>query len=84
MVKVALRYYILNKGQDWPNFLPMLQAQLNNSHSATTGFLLNEIIYGFNLREGLSTVILKANQRDLTTLQQLYRVEAADAISFIN
>ena len=58
---MALQYYILNKGQDWLNFLPMLQAQLNNSHNTTIGFLLNKIIYGFNLREGLSIVTLKAN-----------------------
>ena len=61
MVKVALRYYILNRGQDWSNFLLILQAQLNNSRSAITGFLLNKIIYGFNLREGLSVVTLEAN-----------------------
>ena len=58
---MALRYYILNKGQDWPNFLPILQVQLNNSRSITTGFSLNEIIYGFNLYKGLSVVTLKAN-----------------------
>ena len=84
MVEVALQYYILNRGQDWPNFLFILQAQLNNNYSVTTGFLPNKIIYSFNLRERLFTVTLKANQRDLTTLQQLYRVEAADVISFIN
>ena len=58
---MALQYYILNRGQDWPNFLPILRAQLNNSYSANIGFLLNKIIYGFNLREGLFVVTLEAN-----------------------
>ena len=58
---MALQYYILNRGQDWPNFLLILQAQLNNSYSVTIGFLPNEIIYGFNLREGLFIATLKAN-----------------------
>ena len=83
-VEIAIRFLVTN----YPdlNFvlaLPSLQAQLNNSANAATGISPNEIIYGFKVREALTT--LSAEQAaDLPAQRLEYRQEAVDATAFAN
>jgi len=61
-LEVALRYLISQGKEDWPRFLPLLRLSLNNRRSETTGKSPNEIVYGFNLREGFELCNLNDQQ----------------------
>ena len=83
-IEIAIRFLVTN----YPDLniaraLPSLQAQMNNSANAATGLSPNEIIYGFKVREALTT--LSADQAvDLPAQRLEYQREAADATAFAN
>ena len=57
-VEIALRYLISeNPDTLWTHALPALQMSLNNSVNATTGRVPNEIVYGFRVKEVISTMM---------------------------
>lgn len=85
-VEIALRYLItMFPDTDWIDFLPSLQAQLNNSPNAATGLSPNEVIYGFKTRE-LITAAGGSSQipEDISSQRWEYQREAADATAFAN
>ena len=77
--EIALRFYMHTMPDPalWPTVLPRMQAQLNNSISATTNKTPNELAYGFQPHRPLDLL------RDASMPQPVIaRIDAADAISF--
>ena len=74
-VEVALRYYLqtLDKPELWPQVLSTLQTDLNNTLSAFTEKMSNEIIYSFTSNQSADLLLIKSVS--LTT-----RVEAKNVI----
>ena len=81
-VEIALRFFLANGGTDWPNFLPQLRSQLNNSVSSPTGLSPNQVIYGFRVREGLDLGQDTEPTSEFEKTRDVYRQEAADAIAW--
>lgn len=80
--ETAIRFIVTNMPPlDFKDALPALQAQSNNS---STGLSLNEIIYGFKVREGISAVNRSQLGSDQIKDRPEFRSEAADAICYAN
>ena len=59
-LEIALRFNVDEHQNDWPQFLQLIEAQFNNSHSEPIGRSLNEVLYGFNVRTGLHLSLTNA------------------------
>ena len=52
-IEIALRYHIATSPDEpWDEFVTYLKGSLNNSTTASTGFLPNEMCYGMKLSNG--------------------------------
>ena len=83
--EIAIRHLLFSKSeheQEWPKLLPMLQAQLNNSISATTKLSPSEMIIGYNVSEGNPLMDNHSVPTDLVSLRETNRREANEAIVF--
>ena len=79
-VEVALRHYINSHQDDWPSHLPIIQAAINTSVSATTKFSPLQLLYGFNPRHTLDLLKGKSAADNWASDRELFRKEAADSI----
>ena len=79
-VEIAIRFWIatLQKPEAWPETLPAIQFQYNNSVSTPLGRSPNEIAYGFNINDTLDLL----GHDKLLLPKELVRLEAGDAIAF--
>ena len=86
-VEIAMSYYVTSHAEidtaDWTLVLPYLQSYLNNSKNQSTGVSSNEILYGFHVRDTLSS-LLDLPAEDFTKLRQLKRDQAEESIAFAN
>lgn len=75
-IEIALRYYLgtIIDPTQWPEALPKLQFDMNNSRSAPTGKTPNEIVYGFS--PNMPIQMLKIPNIDIPKA----RIEAKDAM----
>ena len=56
-VEIALRFWLTsNPDADWVTYLPRLRGILNNLPNASTGLSPNEVIYGYRVRDTLSSL----------------------------
>jgi hypothetical protein len=87
-IEIAIRYFLTNSKTDgnWVRLLPKLQGDLNNAPSASTGLSPNEIIYGFKVNHGISTLSVEAQDANKTPAfdRDVHIQEAQDAIAFAN
>ena len=84
-VEIALRFMIAESPDvNWVRASPALQTQPNNSPNAATGLSLNEVIYGFKVRDPISALGGIMNPIDVLSQRQEYQQEASDATSFAN
>ena len=81
-IEITLRFHLSMGTDDWLTILPFLQASLNNS-IITTGFALNELAYGFRVRDTLG-LLTDLSLEDLDRLRLIKREEADNAIAFVN
>ena len=83
-VEIALRFFLSTGEQDWLSVLPYLRGSLNNAVRAT-GFALDDLTYGFRVREGLD-ILGKAGPdvQDLERLRSVKREDAQGAMAFAN
>ncbi|KAL2138959.1 hypothetical protein VTI28DRAFT_5999 [Corynascus sepedonium] len=81
-VESAMRHSIqgLEDFRRWPQILPRLQFEHNNTRSATTGMSPNEVIKGFNPVRTTDVVVGVTPARQDATLPQL-RLDTHDAIT---
>ena len=84
-IKIAFRYMILaNPDATWHKSLSMLQSALMNLLVTTTGLTLNQILYWCTTRDGISLLSHKSEHIAREDQRALFRLEAADAINFVN
>ena len=84
-IEVAMRFYLTTRvdASDWPLMLPYLQGSVNNSSNQSTSVSPNEILYGFKVRDTLST-LAELPAEDYNRLRQLKRDQAEEALAFAN
>lgn len=84
-VKITLRYYVTaNPDEPWTSILPYLQGSLNNSTNQLTSILLNEVVYGFRIRNTLGLLSIDIAPEYYTKVRQLIREQTEDSITFAN
>ena len=86
-LEIALRFNVDQNQEDWPQYLQIIEAQFNNSHSEATGRSPNEVLYGFNIRTALDLSLnspakgTTANAAiEYAEVREAHRNEAMDAI----
>ena len=93
-LKIVLRFFITkNPEMNWSVTLSLIQANMNNSPNATTGFTPNEIVYGFKVRDRLTALFTtiggklmqdKKLKKSLNETRLQVKQEASDAVFFGN
>jgi hypothetical protein len=83
-LEVSLRFFVNVTQDDWVTKLKFIEAQMNNSISASTKQTPNEILYGKKVRLDLTSSLseLPADADELTVRRETIRQEATRAIAF--
>jgi hypothetical protein len=83
-LEVSLRFFVNVTQDDWVSKLKFIEAQMNNSISASTKQTPNEILYGKKVRLDLTSSLseLPADADELTVKRDTIRQEATRAIAF--
>ena len=84
-VEIGLRYFITsNPDTNWTQCLPHLQATLNNSRSATTGYAPNEVLQGFKSNLDSLNALEDLPPQDFQKMRGVIRKEVQDAVAWAN
>ena len=83
-VEIALRYHMTTTDDDFTICLPHLQATLNNSRNATTGYAPNEVTMGFRTNLDGLNALEDLPPADFATMRGIVRKEVQDAVAFAN
>jgi hypothetical protein len=83
-LEVSLRFFVNEAQDDWVSKLKTIEAQMNNSLSASTKQAPNEILYGKKVPLDLTTSLseLPADADELTIKRETIRQDATRAIAF--
>ncbi|KAL0938012.1 uncharacterized protein CTRU02_207743 [Colletotrichum truncatum] len=84
--EIAIRFQLSEYPETpWPEVLPALQHNLNNSYTATIGRSPNEVVYGFKPRSTLDVIAEKdAPTESIDVIRKIYQDEAAALIDIAN
>lgn len=78
-----LRFFVNERQDDWSKFLGEAEAFINNTTTVATTMSPNEILYGFKLRNTLSTLVQgiapHGTAESAPILRALARADAEDA-----
>ena len=84
-VEIAIRYFMTsNPGEDFSDCLPSLQATLNNSRNATTGYAPNQILTGFKSNLDGLHALSDLPPADFQKMRGVIRKEVEDAVAWAN
>ena len=84
-VEVALRFLLCeNPAANWPAALPSIQATMNNSRNATTGFAPNEVLTGFCSNLDSLYALTDLPPQNLADLRMQIRQEVKDSVALAN
>jgi hypothetical protein len=83
-LEVSLRFFVNESQSDWVTKLKVIEAQMNNTLSATTKHAPNEILYGKKVRLDLTASLsdLPADADELLLRREAIREDASRAIAF--
>lgn len=80
-VEIGIRYFITsNPGEDFTDCLSSLQATLNNSRNATTGYAPNQILIGFKSNLDGLHALSDLPPADFQKMRSVIRKEVEDAV----
>jgi hypothetical protein len=82
-LEIALRHYVNLHQTNWADLVDIIEASMNTAVSATTKKSPFQLLYGFNPRHVINIVASNGSKvvEDWTTMRDIYRKEAADAIT---
>ena len=85
IVEIVIRYFVIEFSNiDYILAFSTIQFQLNNTFNIATDLSLNEIIYGFKVKDAISNLIAfnTANVQNLSIQRMKYQREIVDVTNF--